>query len=304
VKRWFTEHRFALSDVLARLAKEPLSVALNVGVVAIALALPLFGFVVLQSLRPVTAQLASEPEMGVFMTLDATREEARALSAPLAALPGVSGVRFVAKEDALADMKNRPGMTELLSALPGNPLPDAWIVRLNLNTDDISGSERQAQLVAAVSALPKVDHVQVDAVWVKRMESMMRLLSLVLWIVASALGIAVVAVIFNTVRLQVLTQREEIELAKLIGATNRFVRRPFYYMGLLQGLLGGAIGLGLVALLLVPLNQALFQFTRLYVSSLALSLGDPRLLAAFLIVSAFLGWIAAVLSVSKHLGRY
>jgi cell division transport system permease protein len=304
MKRWFVEHRFALSDVLARLAKEPLSVALNVGVVAIALALPLFGFVVLQSLRPVTAQLASEPEMGVFMTLDATREEARALSAPLAALPGVAGVRFVAKEDALAEMKRRPGMTELLQALPSNPLPDAWIVRLTLNADDGQAIDRQQQLQAAIKALPKVDHVQIDAVWVKRMESMMRLLSLVLSLVASALGIAVVAVIFNTVRLQVLTQRDEIELAKLIGATNRFVRRPFYYMGLLQGLLGGAIGLGLVAALLIPLNDALYQFTQLYLSSFALSLGDPRLLAGFLALSALLGWIAAVLSVSKHLGRY
>jgi cell division transport system permease protein len=304
MKRWFVEHRFALSDVLARLAKEPLSVALNVGVVAIALALPLFGFVVLQSLRPVTAQLASEPEMGVFMTLDASREEARALSAPLAALPGVAGVRFVPKEDALAQMKSRPGMTELLSALPNNPLPDAWILRLTLNAEQDGSIDRQQQLQAAIRALPKVDHVQIDAVWVKRMESMMRLLSLVLSIVASALGIAVVAVIFNTVRLQVLTQREEIELAKLIGATNRFVRRPFYYMGLLQGLLGGAIGLGLVAALLIPLNSALYQFTQLYLSSFALSLGDARLLAGFLAISALLGWIAAVLSVSKHLGRY
>jgi cell division transport system permease protein len=275
-----------------------------VGVVAIALALPLFGFVVLQSLRPVTAQLASEPEMGVFMTLDASREEARALSAPLAALPGVAGVRFVPKEDALAQMKSRPGMTELLSALPNNPLPDAWILRLTLNAEQDGSIDRQQQLQAAIRALPKVDHVQIDAVWVKRMESMMRLLSLVLSIVASALGIAVVAVIFNTVRLQVLTQREEIELAKLIGATNRFVRRPFYYMGLLQGLLGGAIGLGLVAALLIPLNSALYQFTQLYLSSFALSLGDARLLAGFLAISALLGWIAAVLSVSKHLGRY
>jgi cell division transport system permease protein len=304
MKRWLTEHRFALSDVFARLAKEPLSVALNVGVVAIALALPLFGLVILMSLRPVTAQIASQPEMGVFMSSDASRQDAQALLAPLSALPGVAKVRFVAKEDALAEMKQQPGVAELVQALPGNPLPDAWIVQLGSADDSVSADARQQQLSAAIAALPKVDHVQVDAVWVRRMESMMRLLSLVLSMIAVALGVAVVAVIFNTVRLQVLTQREEIELAKLIGATNRFVRRPFYYMGMLQGLLGGAIGLGLVALLLIPLNRALLQFTQLYLSSFTLSLGDPRMLAGFLVASALLGWVAALLSVGKHLGRY
>jgi cell division transport system permease protein len=239
------------------------------------------------------------------MTSDASRQDAQALSAPLLHLPGVAKVRFVPKEDALAEMKQKPGMAELLQALPGNPLPDAWVVQLGGSDDDsVSAEARQQQLSAAIAALPKVDHVQVDAVWVRRMESMMRLLSLVLTMIAVALGVAVVAVIFNTVRLQVLTQREEIELAKLIGATNRFVRRPFYYMGLLQGLLGGAIGLGLVALLLIPLNRALLEFTQLYFSSFSLSMGDPLVLGGFLVVSALLGWVAAVLSVGKHLGRY
>jgi cell division transport system permease protein len=302
--RWLTEHRFALTDVLSRLAQHPLSVVLNIMVVAIALALPLLGFVVLNNLKPLTAELASDPEISVFMAVDASRADARALAAPLAALPDVNDVHFVPREQALAELETRPGMAELLSALPGNPLPDAWVVRVSLNGPPGSANGRQQQLAAAISAMPKVDHVQIDAVWVERMEALVRLTSLGLSLIAAALAVAVVAVIFNTIRLQVLTQREEIELAKLIGATNRFVRRPFYYMGVLQGFAGGVIALALVALLLIPMNSALADLAHLYVTSFHLGLGDPRLLAAFIVTSSALGFIAALLSVGRHLRNY
>jgi len=304
MKRWLSEHRFALADVLARLAAHPLSVILNIMVVAIALALPLLGFVVLDNLKPLAAEIASDPEISVFMTADATRAEARALASPLSALPGVTDVHFVAREEALAQLETRPGMAELLAALPANPLPDAWVVRVAMTGQEGGANARQQQLAAAIAAMPKVDHVQTDAVWVERMEALVRLSSLGLWLVASALAIAVVAVIFNTIRLEVMTQREEIELAKLIGATNRFVRRPFYYMGVLQGVFGGAIALLLVALLLIPMNSALADFARLYVATFRLGMGDWRLIALFLCTSGLLGFIAALLSVGRHLRHY
>ena len=130
----------------------------------------------------------------------------------------------------------------------------------------------------------------------------MRFLRLALLLVAVALSAAVVTVIFNTIRLQVLTHRDEIEVSQLIGATNRFIRLPFYYAGALQGCAGGLIALVAVALALIPLNDAAGQFARLYSSSFRFAMPDLDDVVLFLIGSALLGWLGALLSVSRHLG--
>jgi cell division transport system permease protein len=305
MKTWLTEHRFAFFEVFARLKRQPLSAFLNVLVVGVALALPLFGYTVLSDLQPITGRLASDPELSVFMTLDAGRADAQAVGAALRAMPGVSDARFVAREDALTDLKQRPGMEAILGALTQNPLPDAWVVRLAAPESSTPRDvvALQDHLAAQMRRLPKVDHVQVDSQWVERVEALLGLLRLGLVILALTLAVAVIAVIFNTVRLQVLTQRDEIEVSTLFGATNRFIRRPFYYVGAIEGIAGGLLSLALVYLALVPLNQSLADFAKLYGSSFQLAAPGPSDALSFLGIAAFLGWIAAVLSVGRHLSQ-
>jgi cell division transport system permease protein len=305
MRTWLAEHRFAFLEVFARLGRQPLSAVLNVLVVGVALALPLFGYTVLADLQPVTGRLASDPEISVFMTVAASRAEADAVGDALRHMSSVVEVRFVPREIALAELRQRPGMDAILSALNQNPLPDAWIVRLaplpGASPRDVVGL--QGRLAAQIGQLPKVEHVQIDSQWVERIEAFLGFLRLGLAILAATLALAVVAVIFNTVRLQVLTQREEIEVASLFGATRRFIRRPFYYVGALEGVVGGSLSLALVSLSLLPLNRSLLDFAHLYGSEFQLA--PPPLVdsLAFLALAALLGWFAAVLSVGRHLSQ-
>lgn len=342
MKTWLIEHRYALTETFGHLRRQPWSALLNVLVVGIALALPLAGFTLLTSLQPVTGRLASEPEISVFMALDTQRTEAEALGPRLRGLPGVARAEFVSREAALAKLKTQAGMSDVIAALENNPFPDAWVLRLKpiMTTDASTGASEglgtgnaagviagfaagiksglssgkaggpnsgaaaaQEKLAVQIRALPKVDHVQIDSSWVRRMEALVHFLRLGLSILAGALAIAVVAVIFNTIRLQVLTQREEIEVTRLIGATNRFIRRPFYYMGALQGVSGGLLALGLVTLALLPLNAAVGDFARLYASDFLFHLLPWPELLVFLGMTAALGWLGAMLSVSRHLAK-
>ena len=129
------------------------------------------------------------------------------------------------------------------------------------------------------------------------------MLRLALLLLAATLGTVVIAVVFNTIRLQVLTQRDEIAVSKLIGATDNFIHRPFYYTGALLGLCAGGVALGAVALALGPLNTAIAEFARLYASEFQLTALPPVAIAVLLAISAGLGLAGAVLSVQRHLAR-
>jgi len=169
--------------------------------------------------------------------------------------------------------------------------------------DNAQDAGRVDQIAVQLKALPGVDYVQVDSAWVKRLSALLNVLRLALLLLAATLGVVVVAVVFNTVRLQVMTQREEIEVSRLVGATDGFICRPFYYSGALLGLAAGALALGVVALGLRPLNAAIAEFARLYASEFQLVPLGGLLTVILLTVSAVLGLCGAMLSVRRHLGR-
>jgi cell division transport system permease protein len=150
-------------------------------------------------------------------------------------------------------------------------------------------------------SLPKIAHVQADSAWVKRLDALLRLGQTAVVLLTGLLGIALVAVTFNTIRLQILTQRDEIELCRLIGATHAYIRRPFFYLGSLLGLLGGLAALVIVIAGLAFLNRDLATLAQLYGADLRLRLPNSQEMGAVLGGAAGLGWIGAYLSVSKHL---
>ena len=302
MKTWLMEHRFALLETFARITRQPSSSLLNVVVVSVALALPFFGYLALADLAPITGQLAGDPEISVFLRITTPRADAQALGGLLRALPGIASADFVPREAALANLRGRPGMQSILALLKQNPLPDAWIV--HMRRDPLAPGAvvaAQERLATRIETMDGVEHVQIDSAWVQRLDAFMRFLRLGLLVLATTLGLAVIAIIFNTIRMQVLTQREEIEVSRLIGATPRFIRRPFYYVGALQGLTGGLLALGWVALALIPLNQGLSDFAKLSGSDFRFTLPPLDGTLAFLGLAALLGWLAAVLSVGRHL---
>lgn len=303
---WFRQHRFALGDAFRHLLKTPGNFLLNVLVVSIALALPFAGLTLIENVRPVSEQLAVEPEISIFMRMDASRERATALAPEIKRIAQEAKhpvkLEFIPREKALSTLKDKTGLEDAISTLGANPLPDAYVVKMTgfQNDDD---AKKIKQITEKLQALSGVEYVQIDSAWVERLAALLQVMRLVLLFLAATLGVVVVAVVFNTIRLQVMTQREEIEVSRLVGATDAFICRPFYYTGALLGLIAGGVALIAVAIALNPLNAAIADFARLYASEFRLTPLDTVATLIMLAASAFLGLLGALLSVQRHLAR-
>jgi cell division transport system permease protein len=280
---WLRQHRQAFLLGVRKLS------LLNALVIAIALSLPAAGYALLESLRPAGERLALEPRIALFLAPQAQRADADALGARLRADRRIASVRFVPREEALKEMSSVQGLAEVIGALGRNPLPDAFVVT---SKEDIAGE---------LASLPGVTHVQADAIWARRLAAAAAIAQLGIAVLAALLGAALVAVTFNTIRLQILTQRDEIEVSKLLGATDAFIGRPFYYLGLLQGLVGGVLALAIVAAALGLLNREVRVLAESYGSNFRFGFLPLSEALLVLLLAAALGWLGAWLSVGRHL---
>jgi len=303
---WLRQHASALTNALRHLFKPRSGFLLNVLVVAIALALPFAGLTLLENLLPVSGQIAADPEISVFLKTDTPRDQSLALAPQLQRVlrdsHNTAKVEFIPREKALNALKAQSGLADAVAALGVNPLPDGYVLKL-AGFQDVADAARIDTIAAALQALPGVEYVQVDSAWVKRLAALLHVLQLVLLFLAATLGTVVIAVVFNTIRLQVMTQREEIEISRLFGATDTFIYRPFYYTGALLGLCAGVLALGVVALALQPLNDAIADFAHLYASTFRMAPLGVGASAILLAISAMLGLMGSLFSVRRHLTR-
>jgi cell division transport system permease protein len=296
LKAWLRQHRQALGAALARLAAQRSAAAFNALAIGIALSLPAGGYALLASLRGAAQGVSLEPRVSVFLRAEAARAEADALAARLKADPRVRELRFVPREQALRELQAVEGVAEVVAALERNPLPDAFVLRPR--------EEQPAALEALareLRALPPVAHVQADSAWARRLGAAAQIAQLGIALLAALLAFGLVAITFNTIRLQILTQRAEIEISRLIGATDAFIRRPFFYLGALQGLAGGLVALGVLWASLAALNPAVAELAATYGSGFRLRFLAPADALAVVLFSTLLGWIGAYVSVSRYL---
>jgi cell division transport system permease protein len=303
---WIRQHGFAMGDAFRHLFKAPGNFLLNVLVVAIALALPFAGLTLMENVRPVSEQLAVQPEISIFMAIDTSRERATAIAVDIKriAQEGKNSFKleFIPREKALDTLKSKTGLDDAIATLGVNPLPDAYVLKMaGLQTS--GDAKRITAFSEKLKTLQGVETVQVDSAWVERLAALLQIMQLILLFLAGTLGVVVVAVVFNTIRLQVMTQREEIEVSRLVGATDSFICRPFYYTGALLGLFAGAVALIAVALAMHPLNTAITDFARLYASEFRLAPLNLAITAILLAMSAALGLFGSLLSVKRHLAR-
>jgi cell division transport system permease protein len=295
VRAWFAQHQAAFASALRRLGAAPLNSLLSLLVIGIALTLPAFGYVVLDNLRQIGQNTSGAQQISLFLDLDASKKEVAEIENRLRQL-GDSQWRFVPRDEALKRLKGNEGMAEIVASLPRNPLPDAFILDLGERTPEALESLRQDML-----GWPKVAHVQLDSAWVKRFDAFIRLGKLAVTLLAGLFAAGLVAVTFNTIRLQVMAQSAEIEVARLIGATDAFIRRPFYYFGALQGMLGGLLAGALVLLALHLVTPLVSELAALYSGSFRLMAPTPLALLALAAAGGALGWLGAQLSVSLSL---
>ncbi len=295
---WFRQHRYALGVTLRRLAAQPFSSLANILVIALALAIPLVGAAVLVSVQPIATSLTTGPEVTVFMRTSAPPAAAAALAKRIQSEHGadVADVLVVPRANALAGLRANPAWSEALAVLPDNPLPDSVIVTL-------AGSDfaaRSAALAGVWRTWDGVDSVQLDSEWVQRLQALLRFANIGLLLLTLGVAVAVLATVFNTVRMQALSQREEITVARLVGATERFVRRPFLYLGALTvgvagvlAIIGALLGLGL-------LNGAVRELAQSYGSDFVLALPGLHWLIIFVLAGALLGAFSARWSVTRN----
>jgi cell division transport system permease protein len=296
MKAWLRHHWLSLAATLGRLARQPLATALNAAAIGVALALPFGGYVLLDNGRTLARHVSGDPQMAVFLSLDATRADVERIGAELKRAAGVRSLRFVPRDEAFAEVRRSEGVGDIVAALRTNPLPDAYLVDL-----DPAQAGAAETLAERLRQLAKVDRVQLDTTWMKRLDAIIGLGRTAVAVLAVFLAIGLVAVTFNTVRLQIVTQAQEIEVARLVGATDGYVRRPFLYLGALLGALGGVVAAAAIAAAVTALNDDVARLAATYGSSFRLVLpgaADQLSLVAF---AAGLGWLGAYLSVSKHL---
>lgn len=299
MKTILRQHLYALSVTLRRLAAQPFSSLTNLLVIALALSLPLLGASLLVSVQPVAKELSVTPELTVFLKMDATKGQAEQIATRIRKehAEQLEAVRVITKDAALNDLRANPAWEQALKVLPGNPLPDAVVVTLK-PADDLA--VRADSLAATWRKWPGVDLVQLDSAWVQRLEALLRFARIGLMLLAISVALVVLATVFNTVRMQALSQREEIGVARLVGATEAFVRRPFLYLGGITCILAALIGIVVARLALIPLNQALASLARSYDAEFALTLPPASMLALAVLCVAVLGSLSARWSVQRN----
>ena len=296
---WLRLHAMAFAATLARLARTPFASLLNVLVIGVALALPAGAYTLLLNLTDAARGVSSDPEISIFLALDVKKDDVTEIERRIKSQTGVARTTFKSRETAFAELKTSPALGDVLTALNQNPLPDAFI--LLLKSSDAEALDRFA---AGARAWPKVEHVQVDSLWVRRVAAALKVGRLSVLVLAALLCVALLAVTFNTIRLQILTQRDEIEVSKLLGATNGTIRRPFYYYGALLGLLGGAAAALMVWGAISVMNAGVSDLAQTYASNFSLHMLDAGDLATILGFSAALGWLGAWLSATRHLREF
>jgi cell division transport system permease protein len=292
---WLRLHGYALAEALRRLARQPIATATSVVVLGLVLSLPIVAGIGLRSLGEATARLDTDPQVHVFMGLDATDADVKRVEAALREAPEAGKVRFVSRADALAELEATTHLAELLATLDRNPLPHAFTVHLRS-----AQAERVLALKRTWAKLPKVDEVVADLEWTRRLAGWIRLAERLVVGLAVFLGLAVILVVGHLVRLQVLGRREEIELSRLIGAGPADVSRPFLYFGALQGLLAGATAVAVSAALTLWAGAELQALTPTYIADFKLILPSRQIVAAIIGGCALIGVVAAALAVGRE----
>ena len=299
MKQWLEHQRYALAVTWRRLIGQPFSFLANVVVIALALMLPLLGAAILISVQPVTQHVSANPSLTVFMQPTASLEQAEHTADQIrqANNPSVTEVLLISKTEALKQLQNNDVWRQALEVLPDNPLPHAISVTLTADDAMTANAKRLADQWREIDG---VQYVELDSIWVQRVEALLRIGKIGLALVTLIIALVVLAAVFNTVRMQALSLREEIAVARLVGATEAFVRRPFLYQGGLTCAVASLIAIALASLALMPINEALVGLSRTYDALFALEMPDGVSLALYVAAAVVLGAFSARWSVTRH----
>ncbi|WKZ12501.1 MAG: permease-like cell division protein FtsX [Gammaproteobacteria bacterium] len=282
---------------LGELRRQPVATGLTVLVIGIALALPASLQVLVQGAQRFAGNWRDIRDFSVYLKPGAKLTQAQELARLLDKKPGIEAVKIIPADEALTEFRNDPAFGKVLAVLEGNPLPHTLVVRptTSATTTDLDA------LRAELGQRSEVDIVQLDTQWLSRLAAILDLVRRGVWFTASLLAGAVIVIVGNTIRLDIQNRRREIEVSKLLGASDAFVRRPFLYIGVWYGALGGAVASLVLLAALLLLRGPLQRLLALYGSEFAGFGLRPATLLLVLGGGVVAGWAGAWIAVARHL---
>lgn len=295
---WATRHVQAALGALGRLARSPLSTLFTIGVIGLALALPMGLKLFVDNVRSATGDFSNAVDLTVYFKTDVPVSKAEQLAARAKERAGIAKVEVISADAALLEFRKYSGFGAALDAIRTNPLPNVLNVRPAPGADTAADLDKLQKYFAS---WPEVDLVQMDTEWVRRFNAILEVLRRALGVAAIVLALGVLAVVGNTIRLEILNRRAEIEVTKLVGGSNGFVRRPFLYTGALYGLLGALLAAAIVYGATAVLSPAVANLAHAYGSRFALAGPAPRDLQVLLAGGLLLGWFGAWVAAARHL---
>jgi cell division transport system permease protein len=300
VTAWFLRHLQTSIGSLGRLAQHKLATTLTILVIGIALALPACLHLLVANAQTATGNWNRAVDLTAFLKRPTSAEEARRTAERIRQRRDVAEAQLILADDALKEFRRGSGFGDAIDALNENPLPHTIVVRpaaAYTNTVNLQS------LAADVRALPSVEAVQLDTAWVDRLNAILEAFQRGLILAAAVLGLGVMVIVGNTIRLDIQNRRDEIEVTKLVGGSDAFVRRPFLYNGFWYGL-GGAFTAWVITLVaLAVLREPIGRLAGLYGSSFELGALGPEASAILLGSGVALGWLGSYIAATRHLRK-
>jgi cell division transport system permease protein len=293
---WLWHHIQVFWFSLGHIVRTPLPSLMMAAVIGIALALPTGLYLLLENAQQISHGWGFATQISLFLKQDVKDTQVRALANHLFQHPSIANVRIITPAEALEEYRTLSGFGDALIALEDNPLPAVLVIQPA--TNNVAASQ---QLLENLAKLPNVDIAQFDMLWLKRLFMMIEIVRRGVLILATLLSLAVLLVVGNTIRLAIYNRRDEIEVYKLVGATDAFIQRPFLYMGFWFGLAGGLIAWLLVTISFWFIQEPVRQLMILYDSQLELI--TLKVLSSLILLSSsiLLGLLGAWLAVRRHL---
>jgi cell division transport system permease protein len=300
VTAWLVRHLQTSIGSLGRLAQHKLATTLTILVIGIALALPACLHLLVTNAQTATGNWNRAVDLTVFLKRPTSAEEARRTAERIRQRRDVAEAQLILADEALKEFRRDSGFGEAIDALNENPLPHTIVVR---PAPTYTNTANLQSLAADVRALPSVEAVQLDTAWVSRLNATLEAFQRGLLLAAAVLGLGVMVTVGNTIRLDIQNRRDEIEVTKLVGGSDAFVRRPFLYNGFWYGL-GGAVTAWVITLIAIAaLRDPIGRLAGLYGSSFQLGALGPEASAILLGAGIALGWLGSYIAATRHLRK-
>lgn len=297
---WLLRHAQMSLASLGRLTRNPTSTFMTAMVIGIALALPSGLHLLVDNIRSLTSSWDGNASVSLFLADGITDQQAIAVQRQIDLRPDVAATQLIGRNQALEEFRRLSGFGAAIDLLDDNPLPAVVLVR---PTADVVGAKAFSTMVEELQAYREIALAQVDLQWVERLGAITRTFERGVLVLAALLGVAVLLIVGNTIRLEIQHRVSEIEIVKLVGGTDAFIRRPFLYEGLWYGLLGAFVALALVLIALILLDSPVQQLAGLYDADFSLALMDSFSLLGVALGGPLLGLAGAWLAVGRHLAH-